>query len=148
MEEAEKARAVDEAKRKEDDAKQRALLIYLALLVGVFAASIAGAWWLVRCVPQLDSLIGTGWTWMLIGVVVFILCHLGLEVSVCRKEPMIGLWPFKQVSRFRGWLWSFVILGFVSGVVGNLFANRVQQNLDNQKAHPPSPAAAAPLKQP
>jgi hypothetical protein len=147
MEQAEKVRADEESRRTEDAVKRRALLIYFALLVCVCAASIAGAWWLVRWVPQLDSLIGIGATRTLIGVVVFILCHLGLELSVCRKEPMSALWPFKQVSRFRGWLWSLVILGFVLGVVGNLVANRIQQNLDNQKAPPPSPTAAASLKQ-
>lgn len=148
MEQAEKARAVEAAKRRDDASKQRALLIYLALLVGVCAASIAGAWWLARWVPQLVSLIGMGATRTLIAVVVFILCHIVLELLVCRKEPMIGLWPFKKVSRFRGWLWSLVILGFVLGVVGNLVANRIQQTLDSQKASPPNPATAEPPKRP
>lgn len=148
MEQAEKVRAAEEAKRNEDAVKRRALLIYIALLVGVFAVSIACAWWLVRWIPQLDSLIGIGAARTLIGVFFFILCHLSLELSVCRKEPMSALWPFKQVSRFRGWLWSFVVLTFVMGIVGNLMANRIQQNSDNQTAHPPSPAAAALLKQP
>ena len=148
MEQAEKVRAADEAQRKEDAVNRRALHIYVALFVGVCAASSACAWWLVRWVPQLNSLIGISATRTLIGVVVFILCHLGLEFSVCRKEPMSALWAFKQVSRFRGWLWSLVILGFVLGVVGNLVANLIQQNLDSQKAQPPSPTASTLLKQP
>lgn len=149
MEEAEKSRAIEEAKRNDKATKRRALLTYLALLFAILAASITGAWWLVRWFPQLGSLIGTGATRTLLGVSVFILCHLGLEVWVRREETMIRLWPFKQVRRFRRWLWSLVILGFVLGVIGNLVANRIQQNLDNQKAQPPSPPdAAEPLKQP
>lgn len=148
MEQAEKLRAAEEAQRKADSIKLRAMLKYLALLIGVLAASISCAWWFVRWIPQLHVLIGMGATRTLIGVVVFILCHLGLELSVCRKEPMSELWPFKQVSRFRGWLWSLIILGFVLGVVGNLVANRIQQNLDNQKVPQPDPPATAPAKQP
>ena len=148
MEQAEKARAEEETQQKEAGVKLRALLIYIALLLIVCAASIAGAWWLARWVPQLNSLIGIGSTRTLIGVVIFILLHLGLELSVCRKEPMSVLWPFKQVSRFRGWLWSLVILGFVLGVVVNLVANRIQQNLDNEKAQPLNPPTVSPSNQP
>jgi len=148
MEQTNKIRADKEAQRKEDAVKVRALRIYSALLVGVCAASVAGAFLPVRWIPQLGSLIGICATRTLVGVVVFILCHLGLEWSVCRKEPMSALWPFKQVSRFRGWLWSLVILGFVLGVVGNLVANQIQQNLDSQKALPPSSAPSTPPNQP
>jgi len=124
--------------------KGRAMWTYFILLVIVGAASAAGAWWSGRFVPQLVSLIGICAVRALIGVVLFIVGHLALEVVVCRREPMSSLWPVRQVTRFRKWLWTLVILGFVLGVVGNLVANRIQQSLDNQKAQAPTPSAPAP----
>lgn len=117
--------------------RRRALAGYFALLVAIVAASFGAAWWFAGWIPQLSSLIGIVATRVLIGVVVFVLCHLCLELSAGRKGrkgPMNQLWPFQQISKFRGWLWSLVILAFVLGVIGNLVANRIQQNLDSQKA--------------
>lgn len=144
MEQAEKIRAADETRRKEDALHSRAMGVYIALLVGVCAATFAGAYWFVKWVPQLVSFIGVGATRVLIGMVVFILCHLGLEWSVCRTGPMSVLWPFRHISRFRGWLWSLVVVGFVLGVVGNLVANRIQKNLDTDPA--PAPTMATPTQ--
>src|SRR5208283_1870214 len=106
---------------------RRALAAYITLLVAIVALSSAAAWWFAGWMTQLCSWVGIFATRALIGVVVFILAHLCFELSAGRKEPMKNLWPFQQISRFRGWLWSLVILGFVLGVVGNLVANRIQQ---------------------
>jgi len=126
--------------------RQRALVGYFGLLAAIIGVAAAAAWLCAGFLPELVSLIGISATRWLAGVVVFILLHLLLELSVGRKESMKDLWPFQQVSRFRGWLWTLVILGFVLGVVGNLVANRIQQNLDNQKTSPSIPAAPAQSK--
>jgi len=123
--------------------RQDALVGYVWLLAAIIGVAAAAAWLCAGFLPELVSLIGIRATRWLAGVVAFILLHLLLELSVGRKESMKDLWPFQQVSRLRGWLWTLVILGFVLGVVGNLVANRIQQNLDNQKASPSTPAAPA-----
>lgn len=130
------------------DQLRRTLAAYLALLAFVVGCAAAAAWFFPRELPLLVSLIGMNFTRALIGIVAFVLLHLLLEWLVGRREPMKGLWPFQQISRFRGWLWSLVILGFVVGVFGNLVANWIQQNLDNQKAPPSSSPLAVPPKQP
>ena len=147
MEDAEKVRAEAEAKWQADAVKRGALLKYLGMLTGVLLVSGVSTWWLAKYVPELNSLIGTGASWVLIAIIVFVSAHLGLELTFCRKEPMSQSWPFKQVRRFRGWLWSLVILGFVLGVVGNLVANRIQQKLDMQSPPTFSPATD-PLEKP
>jgi hypothetical protein len=70
--------------------------------------------------------------------------HLILELAVGRKNFVKGLWPFRQVSRFRGWLWTLVILTFALSVGASLAANRIQKNLDNQE----TPLATAPVSAP
>lgn len=147
MEDAEKVRAEAEAQRQADAVKRGALLKYLGMLSAVLLFSGVSAWWLAQYVPKLNSLIGTAASRVLIAITVFVSAHLALELTVCRKEPMSQSWPFKQVRRFRGWLWSLVILGFVLGIVGNLVANRIQQKLDMQSPPPISPAPD-PLEKP
>jgi hypothetical protein len=148
MEVAEKERAEADALRKTDVEKGKALRVYLALLVAVSLASVLSGWGLASIDLLLVPLVGIGATRGLISVVVFVFCHLAIELSVGRSAPMSALWPFKQVSRFRRWLWSLVILGFVLGVIGNLVANQIQHNLDNQTASPASlPNTATPKQQ-
>jgi hypothetical protein len=123
--------------RQEDAGRRgRALVRYLTLLFTVVAATFGAAWWIAGLMSSLLSLIGVGATRALVGVVTFVLCHLCLEWWVGRREPMKQLWPFQQISRFRAWLWYLVLLGFVGGVIANLVANRIEQNIDKQKASP------------
>jgi hypothetical protein len=134
MTDSEAARSKSEQLRRAAEDRNKALLQYCGMLLAIFAASMLAAWLLTSRVPQLASLIGKNSTRGFIGVVTFIVCHLALELSVGRKKSMSSLWPFQRVVRLRGWLWSLVILGFVLGVIGNLVANRIQQNLDEQNA--------------
>jgi hypothetical protein len=136
------------AEREAAAKRSRALIGYLGLLALIIGGSAASAWWCPDFLRDLVSLIGISATRWLCAVVAFILLHLFLEWAVGRKDSMRELWPFQLVSRFRRWLWTFVILGFVLGVVGNLVANRIQQNFDNQKAPPANPAVPASPKQP
>ncbi len=148
MEDADRERIQTETIRGIARAKSGALWLYVVLLAGVVVVANSVAWWLVRWVPELTSVIGIYAARTLIGVVVFILFHLTLELSIGRKEPMSALWPFKQVTRFRGWLWSLVILGFVLGVFGNLVANRIQRDIDRQGAAQPNANGAAESERP
>jgi len=138
MEEAEKARADADAERKKEAVKLRALISYSASLMVVIAVS-AGVAWLIG--PRLSQL-GIGAARVLIGGTVFVLCHLGLEWLVGRNRPMSALWPFKQICRFRAWLWSVVVVGVIVGTLGSLQANRVQKVLDQQPAPDPTPDSA------
>jgi hypothetical protein len=134
-------------KRQEDrHQQQRTLFRYAVLLFGMFVIAFGIAWWLAERMLQLASLIGIDATRAIIGIVAFILLHLCLELSASRNEQMKRLWPFRQISRFRSWLWSLVILGFVLGVVGNLVANRIQQKIDNQNPAPHTSTDAQQLK--
>jgi cation transport ATPase len=130
----------------ENARKHRQILIkYFVLLVAIIAVSFIAAWWIAGWMIQLSSWIGIVATRALIGIVVFILSHLCFELSAGRKEPMKHLWLVQQISKFRSWLWSIVILGFVLGVVGNLVANQIQKNHDNQKPPTqPSPPVVHP----
>jgi hypothetical protein len=121
--------------------RRRALGGYMVLLFTVVAASCGAAWWIAGRMPLVPSLIGIGATRVLIGINAFILCHLCLEWSVRRRKPMNQLWPFQQVSKFRGWLWSIVIICFVLGVIENLVANHIQEKLDSQKLIHTAPPA-------
>lgn len=132
--------------REKSDRRNRALFGYISILAVIVVGTAAAAWWCPGFLPELVLLVGISATRWLCGVVTFILLHLLLEWSVGRKDSMKSLWPFQQISRFRRWLWALVILGFVLGVVGNLVANRIQQNLDNRKTPPANPAAPAPTE--
>ena len=103
--------------------------------------SCSVAWWLPNQLPSPTDIFGVTATRILVGIVVFLLCHLGLEWKVGRREPMNRLWSFRQMSRFRVWLWSFVIIVFVGGVLSNLAANRIEKEIDGQEipiVHSPS----------
>lgn len=128
--------------------RRRALLGYFAIFVLLVGSATVIAWFFTGLLPQLVSLIGSNFAHVLIGVVVFILLHLILEWLVGRRNSMKNLWPFQQVSRFRRWLWSVVIIGLLLSVFSGLKTNQIQQNLDGQKAISPSAAAAPSLKQP
>lgn len=115
--------------------KEIALTKYVGLLALVVLTALVLAWNSDRVVPSLELIIGGVLTKTLIVVAVFVTGHLMLEWMARMDEPIKQLWHYKQISRFRGWLWGFVILTFVVGVIGNLYANQVQKKLDEKESH-------------
>ena len=130
------------------DRRNRALAGYCCLLFLIVGTAVLSAWFSAGHLPELVSLIGINWTSSLFGVPAFVLLHLLFEWYCVKANAMNELWLFKQVRRFRVWLWTFAILGFVVGVVGNLVANRIQQNLDNRKTLPQPLPAEVPIEEP
>ena len=106
---------------------------YFALLFGVITISCGMAWWLPNQLPSSTHILGITATTILVGIVMFLLCHLGLEWKMGRREPMNRLWSFRQMSRFRVWLWSFVIIVLFGGVLANLAANRIEEEIGKQE---------------
>lgn len=128
--------------------KDIALVKYVGLFIVVVLAALGVAWSSGRFAASLEAIIGEALTKTLIGMLVFVAGHLLLEWGARGNTWMTQLWPYKQVSRFRGWLWSFVILTCGIGVVGNLYANQVQKKLDASdslhEARPTWGSSAAP----
>jgi hypothetical protein len=115
---------------------RNALIIYLFLLVAVLGISALSGWVAALWLTEVVKIVGYIATVLIFAVLTFVLGHLSLEIS-CRKYPaMHNLWPFVQATRFRKWLWSLVVLGFMLGVIGNLVANIIQKNIDNEQQHP------------
>ncbi len=110
--------------------------IYAALVLTAIIFSGGAGLLLSGWLTNLAFLFGRNKIAILSGVLTFIALHLVLEKTIGRKESMKGLWPFRRISALRAWLWSFVITGFVAGVIGNLIANDVQQQRDSQQAAP------------
>ena len=108
------------------------LLTFILLLAGV------ASWYSGKLFPAFGKIIGVqplGW---LLAVLVFVVGHLLLEIFSGRHPRMVQLWPFRQVIRFRKWLWTLVVLGFALGVVGNLYANQIQKQIDLELSAPTS----------
>lgn len=117
--------------------KKTALFTYLVWLAVVIGLSAAGAWQAAKLFPWFAKILGAIPTSGLVAIIIFVLGHLVLEFSVRRKPAISKLWPFRQVKRFRKFLWVIVILGFVLGVGGNIYANWIQKNLDAENGDPP-----------
>ena len=113
--------------------------IYLLLLGSILVISGPGASWLAGIVHPLTILVGTIPFRVFLGIVAFVFLHLILEVFVKRQTPMNQLWEFRQISKFRKWLWSFVILMVVVGIFANIAANNIQKVIGEQS--PPAPSA-------
>ena len=110
--------------------RSRALVGYFGLLAAVILATVVTAWQTDRVFSDWANIFGPMPIKGLTAVVVFVVGHLLLEWGVRGNQLMTQLWPFEQVRRFRKWLWALVVLGFVLGVLGNLYANRIQKSLD------------------
>lgn len=112
--------------------KWRSLLSYFGVFLAIVAASF-GAWLWAGFAPAFYSrLLGTWSIRALAALITFVTCHLLLELMLREKHGITDLWPFQQVRHFRRFLWTFVILSFVAGVLGNLYANFIQKNMDAQ----------------
>ena len=126
-------------KRTEEDKKQRlALFGYLGLLTLVVVVAGVAAWQADRLFPDWAKLIGANPIRGLVAVLVFVVGHLLLECWARRNQRMARLWPLKQIRRFRKWMWALVVVGFVLGVIGNLYANRIQKQIDLGPSAPSS----------
>ena len=132
----EKIEGIEEKQRKQEEIKKSwlACLKYILFLVVIILISCSAAWWLPDQIPHLTRFMGVKLTQIFILIVMFVLCHLILEWWVKRKKHMMNeFWLFRQINRFRVWLWSSVLLVIVSVIV-ILLANLIQQNIDNQSA--------------
>ncbi len=126
-------------KRTEEDKKQRsALFNYLWWLILVLLVSGVSAWQGDRLFPDWAKFIGAYLFRGLVGALVFIVGHLLLECWARRNQWMARLWPLKQIRRFRKWLWALVVVSLVVGVIGNLYANRIQKQIDLESSAPSS----------
>ena len=138
MEEAEHQRA---EKEKAEDAirkNRKSLHTFLWLLVLVVAVSTVSAWQAARLFPWYAKMLGSIPTRGFAAILTFVLGHLILELSICRRPAFALLWPLRQVKRFSRVLWAVVILGFGVGVGGNLYANWIQKNMDAEKPNSPA----------
>ncbi len=147
---AEVSRLKADLERIEDGRNRRfALFRYLWLLAIVILAASAAAWKADRLAPNWARVIGSESIKALAAIMAFVAGHLLLEWVARTDVRMTRLWPFDQIRRFRRWLWGFVVIGFAVGVLGNLYANRIQKQMDREptapaisRSRPPSAAAA------
>ena len=128
--------------RIEEGKKRRfALFRYLGLLTIVILAAGVAAWQTDRLFPDWAKMIGSMPIKAVTAILVFVAGHLLLEWVASRDGRTTRLWPFEQIRRFRVWLWGLVIVGFALGVFGNLYANWIQKQIDQE---PSSPASSRP----
>ncbi|HVQ40403.1 MAG TPA: hypothetical protein VMS31_22870, partial [Pyrinomonadaceae bacterium] len=146
MEEAELHRVEKERDEEAKREKSAALSCYLRWLVVVSALSGVGAWQAAKLFPWYAKILGSLPTSALVAIITFVVCHLVLEFTVCRRPGISSLWPFLQVKRFSRLLWAIVILSFVVGVGGSIYANWIQKNIDADKGI--SPAAEDKVPEP
>jgi len=87
--------------------------------------------------PQFTRIVGQASSISIFAVLSFVSGHLLLEILLRTSPVMNGIWPFVQVKRFRGWLWSIVVLSFLAGIIGNLVANYIQNKIDHDLQEQP-----------
>jgi hypothetical protein len=131
----------------EEADRKKARFYYFGMLTVLTLLSILSGWLVPNVLPLYARLIGLASTGILVGVIVFVVGHLLLEFWAMRNKRMAELWPFKQVTRFRKWLWSLVILAFLLSVVANLFSNQIQKRLDRENEGTSTPTSK-PSEQP
>ncbi len=119
----------DQVKRDE----RIALYTYFGWLALVLLLTTISVWQAERFFPRLDKILGSLPLLGLASIIVFVLGHLILEFTICRKPAIAILWPFRQVRRFRKVLWAVVLIGFFGGVVGSIYASWIQKNIDAEQ---------------
>lgn len=144
MEEAELRRSEKEQEVRDAREMKAALCTYLVFLFAVIALSVAGAWQAAKLLPWPAKIFGSIPTSGLIAIITFLLGHRLIEFSMCRKLATLNVWPFRQVQRFSRFLWAIVVLSFVVGVGGNIYANWIQKNIDDEKSSQPAAEAKVP----
>lgn len=111
-------------------ARRDAMWLYLLLFAFLLILCLAFGWFMQFVIPIVPTVIGNYASIASFAILSFIAGHLLLEIIFRNKPAIHGLWPFVQAKRFRMWLWTLVVTGFMLGVIGNLYANRLQKNLD------------------
>lgn len=144
MEQAELRRVEKEQEDKATREKKAGLLAYLGCLFVVIALSSIGAWQATMLFPWYAKILGALPTSGLVAIITFVLGHLVLELSICRRPAISKLWAFRHVKRFSRVLWAIVVLGFFVGVGGNIYANWIQKNLDAENNIPPATESKMP----
>ncbi|TCV81059.1 hypothetical protein [Sulfurirhabdus autotrophica] len=127
-------------KRTDENNRQRfALFAYFGLLSLVLLGAGVAAWQADRLFPDWAKFIGKNPLRGLVAVLVFVVGHLLLEYWSRRNQRIAQLWFLKQIGRFRRWLWALVVLSFMLGVIGNLYANQIQKQIDQEQSALSSP---------
>ncbi len=120
-----------------------AIAKYFGLLLSVIVCSVGAAWWAGRELTAVVEILGREFVQAVVAALVFISGHLLLEVCVRPGTTMSRLWPFRQVRRFRKWLWGTVSVGVLLAIGVGIYTTRIQRMLDGeQQAVPPQPSAA------
>lgn len=122
----------------EDEKHRVARFRYLSLLTVVILMAGVAAWQADSLFPVWAKMIGPIPFKVLAAIVIFVGGHLLLEGVASGDGRMARLWPFEQIRRFRAWLWGLVIVGFALGVFGNLYANWIQKQIDQEPSPPTS----------
>lgn len=117
--------------------RQTAITIYAGLLLCVILSTVCAAWVAGQYLTAFAGIVGLPPLVGLAALLVFLGGHLILEWRVPPRSTMSRLWPFRQMRRFRKWLWTIVVFGFLLGVGGNMYANWIQHNLDAGQHHAP-----------
>lgn len=121
----------------EESKKQRfALFSYLGLLAVLIMVAGLAAWQSDRIFSDWAKMIGVTPIKVLTAIFMFVCGHLLLEWGVRRNGLMTRLWPFEQIRKFRAWLWAVVFVSFALGVIGNLYANRIEKKIDQAPSAP------------
>jgi len=120
----------------DEERRYRFVLVgYVVLLAMILSVAGAIAWQSELLFPETTRVIAANLMRALVAILVFVGAHLIIEMSI-RDDRNKRLWPFRQLVRFRRWLWAIVIMGFVFGVIGNLYPNRVQKQIDLEQSAP------------
>lgn len=144
MEQAERRRVEKEQEGTATRDENAARLAYLGCLVVVIALSASAAWQATKLFPWYAKILGALPTSGFIAIITFVLGHLVLELSVCRRPAIQMLWPFRHIKRFSRALWAIVGISFCVGVGGNLYATWIQKNLEAEMNGPPTTESEMP----
>lgn len=105
--------------------QQRSIVTYSVVLGITIVASAGLGLVAITAVPSLSDDLGFGVAFSATSVLAFIVTHLLLEWSLGRHQRYADLWWFKQVKRFRRWLWGVVVISILTSIVAPLIANAI-----------------------
>lgn len=117
----------------------RARFAYALIFLIILGICTLAAWGIGKLPTELSKLVGLVPMQILTWILAFVVLHLSLELLVKNGDGIANLGPFRLMSRFRAWLWGAVFLCFVFGVVQNLWANRIQNQISEPAKLIPSP---------
>lgn len=143
MEDAEYQRNIMKIEAQAKREQRKFLYTYLFYIVGVIFFTVLSAWEIVKILPGYAKILGTIPTMGFMAIITFVLGHLILEHSICRSPNIERLMIFQQLKLVRKILWGVVVLGFILGVGGNIYANYIQKNLDAERSSPPKTKSKA-----